>query len=484
MVDTIGIRIHNLQNYKALYEQYYVTGTKKNTVVEGYNLVDVDGVVAEKSRSYTRSRFYQDSGKFLPINFSTDIFAPSCHYSVRCRFVHKSLTEITMEVELSLPKYFFATNLFQFVGFPEQSSEANFLRLLNGVRRLMRDLFFQLPSDYDVEIFRVDLCYNQFFNSKADALGYQKAQSAHMRQTSQSKNVRFVDGHGQNWSLVTDRYSFKCYHKGAEFRKNDLPQLQREFHRGRNIRNKVKGKYDLSYLCEVADRVLRYEITFRGSMIHYLTMYHTFESVGERPYYIRESTLHKYVYRAARFGNFAKVGEAFNYKITSPVEMFCSKVKKFFLKSDFDRSFSPAVILSAGVTFNYCVYRLLFDFFWTKVKEAQVLNRSSVPEMVAKIEQYKERLAMKKKAKMTKKKSAVHKGGVHLSRLLIPALLSQSMDLRQLKEFLPVNTYHKLMGDLKRAGIGFSNTESTLVVPRLDFQDNAIYLLPLIRDVL
>lgn len=412
MVDTIVLRIHNLEKYKGIYEQFYVTNKKKNTIVEGYNVCDVDGLVQEKERSYDRTRFYSDSGKFLPSVISFSINAPSYHYTVRCRIVHKTIDAISLEIEFSIPKYFYGTNVFQFVACPEYSSESNYYKLINGVRRFMSNHFFQVPSDKDIQIFRIDLCYNQFFLNKTEALAYQAAQREHAEKYCLAKNMRFVPHpECKNWAILTQRYSLKCYHKGTEFEDHDYKMIVKGFTSGVTKNGfggsaKIRGMppYDLKYLQEQADRILRYEITFRNTMIHYVTMYNFFESpVADRPAFICNDNLYKYIRRASKMGTFNKVCQSFDIQAMSGTEYFCSKVKDFMLKTEFDNSYGSAVVLSSAVTFNYPVYRLLFDFFWTKVKDMQIDTRSNVPELVKKIDDYNNRCIERKKARMTKK---------------------------------------------------------------------------------
>ena len=114
-----------------------------------------------------------------------------------------------------------------------------------------------------IEILRLDMCFNQMFNSRSDALqylGYQKLiTKKHARETSNAytnyKTSIFYSAEG---------YSSKIYHKGTEYEKKDRKEHDKI--------NKLTGKkyYDTEKLQELADRTLRYEIAFKKRKLDYL----------------------------------------------------------------------------------------------------------------------------------------------------------------------------------------------------------------------
>jgi hypothetical protein len=63
---------------------------------------------------------------------------------------------------------------------------------------------------------------------------------------------------------VTKRYSLKVYHKGSEYSKSDRKEHNRI--------NKEKGRevFNIDRLQTFADKILRYEVTFRDTMLSYL----------------------------------------------------------------------------------------------------------------------------------------------------------------------------------------------------------------------
>ncbi|HUC96798.1 MAG TPA: phage/plasmid replication protein [Candidatus Saccharimonadales bacterium] len=485
MIDSITIVIHNLQKYHLIYEQYYLPNAKKKgQFVDAY--VDTDAVL--QGTAFTHGTFYSDSGKFLPISFRTSLFVRSSDYSISMLFSGKDPSKPSLEMTFSIPKYLYGTNVFQFVGPAGLDSQAIYYRLRDFIDRFMRDNFHQLPSKNDVEIKRLDICYNQFFLNKTEALMYQRAQRDHVENWARTKNMTMYPQPGSgtyDWSILTQRYSFKCYHKGTEFYKNDYPQLSRR--RGRVARGKPDGtsvstKLDLNYIQEQADKILRYEITFRNSMLHYLVGYNCFESSERtKPFYITDDNVYKYVRRVDKHGQFSAMAAVYRKKkghITTAKEWYVQHVKSLRLHSVFDMPYSPLTIaLSPESTFNYLPFRLAFDFFWNHVREVQVETRSSVPEMVKKIEDYQAHLARRKGMKLTRSGGGrVAKGGVNIARVLIPALLAQHQDLRSLKPFLPRNTYQRLISDVKKIGIPMKLETMQIVLPKLGLEDYNIYL--------
>ena len=117
-----------------------------------------------------------------------------------------------------------------------------------------------------------------------------------MKKYCDGKNMRLIDSYATTWTIVTTRYSFKCYHKGTEFHENDYKEL---------VANINKHNYNLNHLQNIADRILRYEITFRRSMLHYLTMYYTFQDLEKKAGYMLNNHLYSYLNKVKNWEAFA-----------------------------------------------------------------------------------------------------------------------------------------------------------------------------------
>lgn len=148
-----------------------------------------------------------------------------------------------IEFNFSIPKYLYGHQLAQFVpqihskefrksSFKNHSFEHQSKLLYNRLK-LFIDYFFQdlcnkfkvdtLPNYEYIEIFRVDLCYNQYFESKQTALMYLNEQKKiHKKKSFKKSKVLTEDSTTKNFqtSLTIGRSSgnyFKIYHKGSEY---------------------------------------------------------------------------------------------------------------------------------------------------------------------------------------------------------------------------------------------------------------------------
>lgn len=142
-----------------------------------------------------------------------------------------------IDFNINLPKYLFGHNLAQFVpqikssffnGFNgnmnnwEVQKTHLYDRLIKFIEGFFTDLFIffrleTLPNWDYIELTRIDLCYNQFFETKTDALMYLEEQKKiHKKSTSAKSNVSSnyktsIAYHTSNGSY------FKIYHKGSEY---------------------------------------------------------------------------------------------------------------------------------------------------------------------------------------------------------------------------------------------------------------------------
>lgn len=117
-----------------------------------------------------------------------------------------------------------------------------------------------------LEIRRIDLCWNEVFNTKEDALEKLNAQKK-----IKWKYARETSDYKSDWATTvfyrTKMYSAKIYHKGTEFYKNDSKELKKL-----NVKRKKNGQpeFNIEEIQQLADRTLRYEMTFRNSYMSYL----------------------------------------------------------------------------------------------------------------------------------------------------------------------------------------------------------------------
>lgn len=303
------------------------------------------------------------------------------------------------------------------------------------LERFIYELFnlcFPCPPDHrDVEINRIDLCYNQIFDSKDDALKYLKNQKELQVAFARSDNNKFNDYGSTTLQFLTSNYSFKIYHKGTEFRKNDFKQLTKY----------NPNKYDLKELKEISNRMLRYEITIRKTGMMYVFR----QSVKD------------------------DINTMFNHNL-SRLNTVRTKATKKFIENDINnQSFAfhlssiwdeiapvPSELIKDRIlTFNYELFTSLFDFFFKRVKKYQFDKRLTIEDVNIKIKEHAEN------------NKARYKAGFDQSNMLVIALLSQYMDLRDLKGILPHATYYRYLKRLKEAQVPINN-EIDVYTPTLD----------------
>lgn len=492
MIDTIQLRIHNIKSYKLIYGQFTADLQKKTTFHQGaVEAIDYDtGEAISKERVWQRISAFQDTGKYMPYVVRSDIGRNSSNYSVGARLADLTTDKPFLEIEFSLPKWFFGTNLFQFLTHTPKDSFTQYAYLVKGIKRFLQVSLAQKVDPKDVQIYRIDMCYNQFHESKSEALRYLQAQKEQAQAHYKNRGTTFRPENETSWYATTGRYSFKVYHKGSEFEKNDAKRLAKFYQSSPiGIKERLKGiNYNLTELQGIADRVLRYEITCRASLLHELTMYYTFLDLEKKKFWMRDCNLYQYIKKVQRLGGFQKAASAYfqtsRKKDYDVITFFTGRQKKFCLASVFDGRYSPDCVFSESVTFTDIVYRLLFDFFWNKVKFHQVKQGAPESYFRDRIEQYQEELKRKKRLgkfqKVTKTGFATA-GNKNTARLITVLKLSLYEDIRNLKNDMPRATYERLVRDVKAMGFEMKNGMIKFKEPGLDYFEYKQVLQPLIK---
>ena len=217
----------------------------------------------------------------------------SSHYYLAYRI---DIARDFIEFNFSVPKYLYGSNIFQFVPHPGDVNyredfsfstgyvDITFQRLMMFISDFIYERFPGIRlNDSDIEVNRIDLCYNQIFEKKEHALQYldyqKRIRKKYLRKTSKNRHA---------WEtsifITTERYSAKIYHKGSEYKsgngemshhrkinrdnKEDIFQVDNEYDEKGNL---VKEGFH-----SIADRILRYEITFRSSFMSHLYKKHYF----------------------------------------------------------------------------------------------------------------------------------------------------------------------------------------------------------------
>ena len=257
---------------------------------------------------------------------------------------------------------------------------------------------------------------------------------------------------------VTNRYSFKIYHKGTEFRYHDLKQLSKKNPIG----------FHLPEMCEIADRVLRYELTVRKSYLNYIMKQYFFESKTAVNY-------HEYrTHPLAKFGvvlaSERESLKSFHGKHETLLEEYLTGSKFFTLHSLFDDTSDVFKLKETfNVTFDKVIFRILFNTFWKKVDEYQLNKLLGASEVIAAIDNSNATVQLKNKLR------SKPVNGKQKLRLLTVAMLTQYVPLVDLKPYIPDSTYRRLRVDLDKLGITDASKPMTIPRPPLDYVDYRIH---------
>jgi hypothetical protein len=445
MIDTIILRIHNLKSYPVLYEQFYMP-EKREAVTKAMVDHDTGEVVAA---TQIGALIFHDSNRVLPLVHRNNINLASSHYSVSYVV---NLEGDYLEFNFSIPKYLFATNVMQFVNIYDTSASSCFLELKRFLNKFLKEELLQQPIPEDIEINRIDLCYNQFFNSKEESLKYLEAQKEVNIKYARSSRNKFRN-YETSLMYVTRRYSFKIYHKGTEFKKNDYRELAKDNKKG----------YDLQKLLDISDCILRYEMTFRRSMLTYIMEHYFFNShaQAENPF-VREHVLVKVFQDILLFGG------------SKLYEKFKKSAKKFCIKSPFDYSKKITwqdMVSQSNVTFDLSMFTLCFNIFWKKVKDYQVTQIMDYYAILNKIKELNDNTDLQNKI------AAKKKNGKDIFRLMVVGMLSQFKSVDELKPFMSERAFYRLKADLKKIGINGNQTNLNIPTPKLDYSDYQMSLI-------
>lgn len=173
-----------------------------------------------------------------------------------------------IDFEFSVPKYLYGHNLAEFV--PQNRSslakqhslyikkvstqrDLLFDRLDKFINVFFKDLWFNLKIDVDkdtgetfspnfdyIEIKRIDLCYNQYFESKGDALLYLESQ----KKLARKSKIYSPDTNSDFKTTLAYRTQngnyFKIYHKGTEY----INQKHGDFHKHQKVNENFLHYYN------------------------------------------------------------------------------------------------------------------------------------------------------------------------------------------------------------------------------------------------
>ena len=432
MIDTLNLRLSNVKLYPLTKLIFEKTASKTGTT--SFEVDEDTGEVY--SSSQIRALMFHDSSTFIPLTKRDSLYIGSSHYTLSYKY---NVREDCVDFDFSIPKYLYGTNILQFVKYFGQDYETQYNFLMSFIRSFIKKIAIEVVDMANVSITRIDLCYNQFFNSKFDAFKYldeQKKLLSKYARSSRNGAVRY----DESLTYVTKRYSFKIYHKGTEFRKNDMVKLA----------DRNPTKEGLDNLASVADRILRYEITVRKAQIDYLFKQNKLYNKYLGFYYSessRKSFRHLQPDFYKRCLKFAERGH--NY-VCSPVSQF-------------------EAIDTGNVFFSVDVFKLIYQFFWDYVAKFQMECKMSVYDVLKKIE-----AKNNDRDKLPVEFDKMRRKASHNRNMLVSmALLAQYYPLSELRKsnIIGRSQFYKYQSQLKELGLHEKGVLVDVPPPAIDYME-------------
>ena len=283
MLDTVVLRIHGVKKYRTIVKTIDQLNEKGYSIQSG----KVDG---KELRKLQDNGFklgetldilkMHGSGEFLVKTKFLKHPASSSHYTLACMI---NYTGNFIELNFSIPKYVYGSNVIMFADhlgdrdfdFSSCSQlQPNFERTPDLFMRFLKEFFkMEFPmtdiDPRDVEINRIDVCFNQVFRTKVDALKYLEYQKRKCKKHARATREGMQD-YGTSLFYKTQRYSAKIYHKGSEYKVSDLKE-HLKINKEKNRQYFRTDEYQA-----FADRILRYEVTIRNMELNYMHKEHLF----------------------------------------------------------------------------------------------------------------------------------------------------------------------------------------------------------------
>jgi hypothetical protein len=270
MLDSIKLAIHcpylkdESGNYHRPFNRMFYDIMLKNVKQNnsGFILNSTTGI-------YTRSKDTVFSGQstiydtYESLILNGQIKVPSHEYNM-----HFRVFEERVEIEFSIPKFLYGTNVLQLLQHVKRKAEP-YEMLVLSLKKVFSEIFFNVPIHWGaVELLRWDVCFNQVFPSREISLKALK----YIKLKHQSKGDRLNYEYGLV-QLTKSNY-LKIYHKGEEFHKHDI--------------YKYNGLY-LRELSAISNRVLRYEKKYTRKNISYAyNMHFKYREHPDRKKYLEQ----------------------------------------------------------------------------------------------------------------------------------------------------------------------------------------------------
>lgn len=402
-----------------------------------------------------------------------------------------------IEWNFSVPKFLYGNNVAQFVPHPGEHTFHNTTQTWESMKRTYYSRFIYFIKQFfkknfildqvnfkldfsDLELNRIDFCWNCFFRTENEAKIYldyiKKLKPKGLRQNADVRGGL----HGTTYMLVSDGHSRKVYHKGTEFKAKDRKEL---------IKQGVSMER-IESLQRMADKCLRFEVTLRKQHLSYMYQtklwrknskgWHDLKERAKEGRAIKDMRNKKNEeYNKAITGQYFNFKEAENIRLTpESILEFKDKIKSYELYEsiinyrrdfvfgnskevdEYNERWFPVEQVNNGreirllkkVNITEDIFLHWLTFFETFVKETQVTHVPSFDVISRKIQEKNKSIDM---IRSVDKVLAQGKKKTRQSRILKHLALLQKYTHQELQDLniLPRTTYYNLKKDLQKHGI-------------------------------
>ena len=523
MIDTIVFRIHDITHPYVPDEKRNYENSKKNTHYDIAEFLNKKTVYSLDT--YTRLVNLTEAHRvpnylqvdyFEKVSATEDIIKKRHQNSLPIGNLDSSHYMATyfidwkrdfVEFNFSIPKFLYGNNIAQFVeGWQDPSFQLGVSTSFNYQQKkvygrfvrfmdvFQRTVLGELKLDFTrVELSRIDLCFNQFFQNKEDALEYLEYQKKITKKRSRLGSDVFKGGvYNTGVSYQTKAWSFKIYHKGTEY---DSKKGDKKKHKALN--EAFSGKqgnvqFPVEKFQKIADTILRYEITFRPQRISTLFRRKLFRP--NNIHYRQELKQYKKIDSLSKGGKewtvaFDKKGKEtkdrenahrFKPKVSRDDQKFYNefkahlqKVNTFYFNTDdntkdhYRKNNGLSYTYYKGAPFTRELFDLLCDDFKTHISEYKIKKKDTVSSWKDVVEKYNENFVNRKKwlnsesdwsltdNESKEKRSLKNKHPMNVSRMvsLLTNLQFMSLDEMYTRGMVTKGTFERWKTDLKRLGI-------------------------------
>lgn len=495
MIDTIVLKLHDLEKHKHISEFLFVEeldgNTKYHTEIP---IQDAEGFIKKASTFKFQWLKFYDTGNDMTLRHFNKKHVPSSHYNIAYSI---DWEKDVISFNLSIPKYLYGNNIAQFV---KNVNDPNFVlglakdldyhskylyeRIISFVKYFFQSEFCDMEIDYkEVEVNRIDFCYNQIFQSKDDALQYMDIQKRIPKKFGRSTSNNFAN-YSTTLSYYSQNYSFKIYHKGTEYAKHDFKR-----HKKINdelIRtNKNSQLIDTNYLSIFSDRILRYEATYRNRYMSSLYVRKVFRS--HLPKYQKLKKQYDKLNSKSKGGTDLQKLNTDQKKFFKNFKKGQQKVLSFFIQNPYDiRDHEQNYYFNFSdhyprATFSKQLVKELFTQFISMCKEFEIKEMPN-------IEKVKSRIANENNERKYKSDKFSDVGGFlskkeqeayfpaqkRSSRIVMFMKLLETHSFRDIQDMgiFPKTTFYRYKSDLKKLGVSTNNiTGYSTIFTSFDFND-------------